>query len=42
MRDYVTAPSGEVEAHLDADTRTVMVNGHERYEVPLVESVDNV
>lgn len=35
MQDYVNATSGEVEAHMEDDTWIVVVNGEERYEVPL-------
>lgn len=35
MKDYVNATSGEVEAQLQGDTWVVVVNGKERYEVPL-------
>lgn len=35
MTDYVNATSGEVDARLEGDTWTIIVNGAERYEVPL-------
>jgi len=35
MTDYVNATSGEVEARMEGDTWIVIVNGKERYEVPL-------
>jgi hypothetical protein len=35
MQDYVNATSGEVEARLEGDTWVVVINGQERYEVPL-------
>lgn len=35
MKDYVNATSGDVEAQLQGDTWLVIVNGEERYEVPL-------
>jgi hypothetical protein len=35
MRDGVNATAGQVDAGLDQDTWTVIVNGVERYEVPL-------
>jgi hypothetical protein len=35
MTDYVNATSGEVDARLEGDTWVVIVNGEERYEVPL-------
>lgn len=35
LRDYVNATSGEVDAHLEGDTWSVVINGKERYEVPL-------
>jgi hypothetical protein len=35
MKDYVNATSGEVDAQLQGDTWLVIVNGKERYEVPL-------
>ena len=35
MTDYVNATSGEVEARMEGDTWIVIINGKERYEVPL-------
>ena len=35
MTDYVNATAGEVDARLEGDTWVVIVNGEERYEVPL-------
>lgn len=35
MKDYVNATSGEVEARLEGDTWIVVIDGQERYEVPL-------
>ena len=35
MKDYVNATNREVEASLDGDTWTVIVNGKEEYQVPL-------
>ena len=35
MKDYVNATSGEVSAHMQEDTWIVVINGKERYEVPL-------
>ena len=35
MKDYVNATSGEVEAQLQGDTWVVVVDGKERYEVPI-------
>lgn len=35
MKDYVNATSGEVEAQLEGDTWIVVIDGQERYEVPL-------
>lgn len=35
MKDYVNSAAGEVEAELDGDTWIVVVDGKERYEVPL-------
>ncbi|MGA0266354.1 MAG: hypothetical protein ACO3KY_10745 [Lysobacterales bacterium] len=35
MSDYVNATTGEVQAHFEDDTWTVIVNGREQYEIPL-------
>lgn len=35
MKDYVNSAAGEVEAELDGDTWVVVIDGKERYEVPL-------
>jgi hypothetical protein len=35
MKDYVNATSGEVEATMENDTWVIILNGKERYEVPL-------
>ena len=35
MKDYVNATSGEVDAQLEGDTWIVVIDGKERYEVPL-------
>lgn len=35
MKDYVNATAGEVEAELEGDTWIVVVDGKDRYEVPL-------
>lgn len=35
MSDYINSAAGEVEANLEGDTWTVIVNDKERYEVPL-------
>lgn len=35
MTDYINSAAGEVDANLHGDTWTVIVNGEERYEVPL-------
>lgn len=35
MKDYINATSGEVSAHKEGDTWIVIVDGKERYEVPL-------
>ena len=35
MQDYVNSTSGEFEAHLEGDTWIVVVDGRERYGVPL-------
>jgi hypothetical protein len=35
MKDYVNSGAGEVEAQMEGDTWMVIVNGEERYEVPL-------
>lgn len=35
LTDYVNATAGEVDARLEGDTWIVIVNGQERYEVPL-------
>ena len=35
MKDYVNTTAGEVEAQLEGDTWIVIINGEERYEVPL-------
>jgi hypothetical protein len=35
MKGYVNSGAGEVEAHMEGDTWMVIVNGKERYEVPL-------